>query len=374
MRTLLDYRPALRARTGVGEYVHELARALAASGPVDESVTLFSSSWRDRLDAGPTPSQPVVDRRVPVSVLNYGWHRLQWPPVEWLAGRSFDVVHAAHPIRLPSRLAAQVVTVHDLDFLEHPERTSAEIRRDYPALAPEHIRAADAVITVSRHTAAEVERLTGRPASRVTVAPLGRPDWPARAQEPADGILLFLGTLEPRKNVGTLVEAYAAIRQARRLRGQATPRLVLAGGHGAAADQIRARITQSDLAGAVDLPGYITPEARAGLYGQAVALVMPSHAEGFGLPALEAMTVGVPVVAAAAGALPEVVGPAGRLYDPRVPEALQAALDEVLDSASQRARMRELGLTQAREFSWARTAARTREAWHAAIDARKARA
>ena len=132
MRILVDYRPALRARTGVGEYIRQLVQAYTATHR--DEVTLFTSSWKDR----PTPTlgaelrAAVVDRRVPVSVLNYLWHRREWPPVELLAGR-VDVVHAAHPLLIPSRHAAQVVTIHDLFFLDHPERVRDEIRRDYPA-------------------------------------------------------------------------------------------------------------------------------------------------------------------------------------------------------------------------------------------------
>src|SRR5499426_3052184 len=102
MQILVDYRPALRARTGVGEYIRQLVRAYTAAHR--DQVTVFTSSWKDR----PTPATAaelgvrVVDRRVPVALLNYLWHRLEWPPIESLAGRA-DVVHAAHPLLIPSR-------------------------------------------------------------------------------------------------------------------------------------------------------------------------------------------------------------------------------------------------------------------------------
>src|SRR5688572_14473112 len=118
MRILVDYRPALRARTGVGEYIRHLVRAYSASHQDD--VAVFTSSWKDRpaTALGRELGARVIDRRVPVCVLNYLWHRAGWPPVEAVAG-SFDVVHAAHPLIIPSRHAAQVVTIHDLFFLEH---------------------------------------------------------------------------------------------------------------------------------------------------------------------------------------------------------------------------------------------------------------
>lgn len=375
MRILLDYRPALRQRTGVGEYVHELARAIVASSPraQPESLTLFSSSWKDRLASDVVPGAAVIDRRLPVQVLNFLWHRVGRPSAEWLTGQSFDVVHSAHPIRLPSRSAAQVVTVHDLDFLEHPERTRDEIRRDYPSLAPPHIRAADAVAVVSKHTAAEVRRLTGVAAEHIFVCPLGRPDWRCRDQEPASAPLLFFGTVEPRKNVGLLLDAYARLLERRRTQQRPTPRLVLAGGPGLGADALLHQARTPPLADHVDVLGYVSPDDRYGLYASALACIMPSHTEGFGLPALEAMTVGVPVVAANRGALPEVVGDAGLLFPAGDVEALTAALETVIDNPARRTRMREAGLIQSAEFTWAKTAERTREAWHHAVRRRSER-
>ncbi len=370
VRILLDYRPALRKRTGVGEYVHELARALVATTDAgrNESLTLFSSSWQHRLAADVVPGASVVDRRIPVRVLNLMWHRAQWPPIEMLAGGGFDIAHSAHPLLMPAGRAAQVVMVHDLDFIQHPERTHGEIRRDYPALAPTHIRAADAVAVNSRHTAAEVVRLTGVSAEQVFVCPLGRPDWAPRDAEPADAPLLFLGTIEPRKNIGLLLDAYERLLASRAARGLPTPKLVLAGGAGLGSDAILQRVREPGLAPHVDVRGYINPDARRDVYASAMMCIMPSHTEGFGLPALEAMTIGVPVLAADQGALPEVVGDAGVLFRSGDAEGLAAALDGLISSPERRLQLREAGLEQSRHFSWAHTAARTREAWAHAIE------
>jgi len=139
VRVLIDYRPALRARSGVGEYTHQLVKALLESYPASATgdplaLTVFSSSWKDRLvDTPDFRGADAIDKRVPVSLLNFAWHRLGWPPIEQLTGRDFDVTHSLHPLLLPARHAAQVITIHDLYFLAHPERTRAEIRRDYPA-------------------------------------------------------------------------------------------------------------------------------------------------------------------------------------------------------------------------------------------------
>jgi glycosyltransferase involved in cell wall biosynthesis len=369
VRIFLDYRAALRARTGVGETVHETARALIATAPPGEELVLFSSSWKDRLDTAAVPGARTIDRRVPVRVLNAGWHRLGRPTIEQLTGEDFDIAHAMHPLKLPATRAAQLVTLHDLDFLDHPERTRAEIRRDYPALAAAHANTADQVIAVSAHTAADARARFGLADNRVSICRPGAPAWPRRREEPADGCVLFLGTLEPRKNLGVLLDAYERLLAA----GTRLPRLVLAGRATEAAADIVAHARRPPLAGVVELPGYIEPDRRAALYERALVFVLPSHTEGFGMPALEAMTIGVPVIAANAGALPEAVGAAGALFTPGDAGELAATLAAICADPSRRDRMREAGWQHVAGFTWARTAQAVREAWRRAMEHRKAR-
>ena len=380
MRTLVDYRPALRSRTGVGEYVHELARALVRTAPANgssaDAVHLFSSSWSDRLPAEAVPGTVGVDCRWPVRLLNYAWHHWEWPPVEMVASflgarpdMRFDVVQSMHPLLMPSRHAAQIVTVHDLDFLDHPERTTAEIRRDYPRLARDHAQRADRVVVVSKFTAGQVEERLGVPPDRISICSPGAPAWSPRPAEPRDGYVLFFGTLEPRKNVGVLLEAYARLCA----RVPNVPGLVLAGRPAPGSEGWVERANAAPLAGKVDLRGYVAPEDRQALIAGATVLVMPSFMEGFGIPALEAMTLGVPVIASDRGALPEVVGDAGLLFNPEDAEALSQKLERVVSDPVLRRSMAARGPARATAFSWDQTAIRTRDAWQLAIEARKRR-
>lgn len=368
MRILLDYRPALRGRTGVGEYVHELARALVATCPPGEGLTLFSSSRKDRLAADVVPGARVIDKAISVSGLNFAWHRLGWPPVERITGETFDVVHASHPLLIPSTAAARLVTIYDLDFLDHPERTRAEIRRDYPPLAPDHARRADQVLTISEFTAREIARRLEVPPDRISIARPGAPAWQPRDREPDRGILLFLGTLGARKNLDVLLDAYERLIATR----PDAPQLVLAGAHTPESSGLVARATRAPLAGRVDLPGYVDDEARRALFDRAMLLVLPSHMEGFGLPVLEAMTAGVPVVVSNRGALPELVGDAGDVVDTATPEPLAAALARLIDDPRERQRRRETGLARARHFTWHAAAVATRDAWARAVDHHRA--
>ncbi|MPZ18058.1 MAG: glycosyltransferase [Luteitalea sp.] len=349
MRILLDYRPALRQRSGVGEYVHQLAGALADEGTHD--ITLFSSSWR-HVVVRPPSGTAVVDRAVPVRLLNFLWHRLERPSVEWLTGGAFDVVHAPHPLLLPSQRAARVVTIHDLAFLEHPEWTRHEIRRDYPALVRAHAQRADAIVTVSRAVARQVVERLGVAEERVGVCPHGAPPWQARDHVPTHGYLLFVGTLEPRKNVGTLLEAYARLVE----RHPTVPELVLAGAPTPAAQPWLEALARPPLVGRTRHVGYVEDSGRTSLYRDALMLVLPSWDEGFGLPVVEAMAAGVPVIVSNRGALPEVVGNAGVVVDAADSAALSAAMAELLEHPAQLETLRQRGILRAQQFTWAASA------------------
>ena len=371
MRILVDYRPALRERTGVGEYVHELAKALSSpkAEAWNDAITLFTNSWKDRpapaLASEMPPSVRVVDVRLPVRALVWAWNRLEWPPVEWFAGRN-DVVHSQSPLLIPSTHAAQVVTVHDLDFLRHPDQMTAEIRRDYPALARTHAARAHGVIVSSQYAAGEVIRELRLDASRVHICPPGPPAWSdgvrqRRTQVPAQHIL-FLGTLSLRKNVGTLLEAYA---QLRARMGDAPP-LVLAGHRTPASARWEARCQESPLKGHVVITGYVDTAKRIDLYEKALMLVLPSYEEGFGLPVLEAMACGVPVIVSSRGSLPEVAGAAAAPIDPDDAGGFADQMHAVLTgNASTRVAQ---GIAQASRYSWATCAAAARRAYQSAIE------
>jgi glycosyltransferase involved in cell wall biosynthesis len=373
VRILIDYRPALRERTGVGEYVTQLVRALVALPAAGEdrlAVSAFTSSWKDRPSPAAVEGARVIDRRVPVRLLNFAWHRLEWPPVELIAGARFDVAHSPHPLLMPSRAAAQVVTIHDLDFMAHPERTRAEIRRDYPVLARAHAHRAHHVIVPSHYTARQVERQFELSPERIGVCPHGSPQWDARTPGHPGAYILFLGTLEPRKNVGGLLDAYARLLS----REAAVPDLVLAGAATQAGGALIDRLAQPPLAGRVRWIGYVQPDERRKIYEGAQLLVLPSFDEGFGLPVLEAMSLGVPVVAADRGALPEVLGDAGLTVNPEDPEALACAIGRLVSDQALAAACSARGVLRARQFTWRRSAEAAVEAYrHACVEQRRRR-
>ena len=206
---------ALRNATGVGEYVHQARpRPSNATGIAGRRLTFFSSSWKDRPSSATgragLPRVVLLDLRLPVRVLNCELASCcAGRRSNWLTRRT-DSTWFTRPTRcwLPSRHSAQVITIHDLDFLSHPERTDAEIRRDYPRLVTDHARRADRILVPSAHTAAQVHHLLGIPAEHVSICPEGAPDWVplpvGSAGGDRHGYVLFVGTLEPRKNVPAL--------------------------------------------------------------------------------------------------------------------------------------------------------------------------
>jgi glycosyltransferase involved in cell wall biosynthesis len=372
LRVLVDYRPALRARTGAGAYMHGLVRAYTARH--DDDVAVFSSSWKDRVagDTGAALRARVVDRRVPVRWLNYLWHRRSWPPVEWLAG-SADVVHAAHPLLIPARDAAQVVTIHDLYFLSNPEATRAEIRRDYSELARAHARRADAVVTSSAYTRDALLAVFELDPARVHLVRPGAPTWRQLGHAPhapRDGYVLFIGTLDARKNLGVVLDAYEHLAA----HGRRVPRLMVAGGAGPGGEAWLERLKSGPLSTLADYRGYVPEPEREALFLGARAVVLPSWDEGFGLPALEAMTAGIPVVVSNRGALPEVVGEAGILVDPTEPQAWAEAIGRLAQDDVWADERGAAGLERARAFRWDDAADALHAAYTDAVQCRGRRA
>ena len=248
-----------------------------------------------------------------------------------------------------------MVTIYDLYFLGHAESTAAEVRRDYPSLAAAHARRADAVITISEHTAAQIQSRFGIEREAIAICPPGAPPWRPAEQYSSKGPILFMGTIEPRKNVGTLLRAYSELLT----RMRDAPPLTLAGKVAPACKDVVDQLSLPPLAGRASHVGYVSGPEREQLYRDASMLVLPSLEEGFGMTAVEAMTVGVPVVASNRGALPEVVGDAGVLVDP----ADRAWANRAIES----------GRARAKRFTWDASAARLVQAYATAAERRRAR-
>ena len=356
-----DVRPSLSRPTGVGTYVLGLLDRLPRQAPEDR-FTYFSASVKERYPSREwPPNVRMVDRKLPVRGLNLAWNRLGWPPLDRLAGADFDLVHSPNPLLVPARKGKKVVTLHDLFFLKSPEMVEGEVRRDYVALVREHVRRADGVLCVSEHTAAEARLLLDVPEEKIGVTPHGiepffretppRAEIDARLRRlalPAGGIL-YIGSDEKRKNLVTLVMAYLALARKRR----DLPSLILAG-PGSSWAQGGSRVGPQILS-----TGWLEREDIRALLAASRMLVLPSLEEGFGLPVVEAMAAGLPVVCSRGSALSEVAGDDALLVEPRDANAIARAIARLVDDRALADDLRVRGRERSLQFDWDRTAAQT---------------
>jgi glycosyltransferase involved in cell wall biosynthesis len=346
----IDFRPALSRATGVGRYFQGLVSGLAAIDRENEYL-LFSSSLKERPRHESRPSNfRLVDRRVPVRFLNALWHRLELPSLDWLAGRSIDVTHSPTALVLPSRRARSIVTVCDLFFLDHPEATSGEIRRDYRTLARSHVRKADAVVAISDTTANDAASKLDLPRERIHVVHAGIDerflDPTYRVNGSAPPYLLAVATEEPRKNLTTLLEALAILRK----HGW-EGRLKIAGGPGIDTPRIGEAIARLELEPVVSRLGYVDAESLPALYRGARALVTPSLWEGFGLPLLEAMATSTPIIASDIPVHREVAKDAAIFVSSQGPEDVARGIESVWSDDALRSRLESAGAERVRPIS-----------------------
>jgi glycosyltransferase involved in cell wall biosynthesis len=358
-----DGTPLLGPKTGVGWYTHDLIDAVARRAP-DDDLLVFPISWRTarmlRLDPPHRPNVRVTRRVTPARPLWALWDRVPFPPVEWLV--DCDVFHATNFICPPSLKVPTVVTVHDIGFVRHPESVTPAIRR-MAHLLPTVLRRASVVIAVSAFTREELAWWMPEIADRIVVIHNGSH---RRSVAPSDpGIAagapyaLLLGTLEPRKNVTLALDAL------RILRSQGTDlRLVLAGSPSAQFD-LAAELDRRGLGPPeVVQTGYVDDARMAALMRGASLLAFPSLYEGFGMPVVEAMEAGIPVVGARAGATPEVAGDAALLVDPHDAEGFADSMQRVVTDEVLRSRLIDAGKARAALFSWDRAAAAALRIYH----------
>jgi glycosyltransferase involved in cell wall biosynthesis len=364
MRIAMDATPLLGQRSGVGNYVQGLLDGLAAldDGP-EVLLTLFSIRGAV---PGPLPARTrPAPRRAPARLLRRTWSRWAWPPAELLTGR-VAAFHGTNFVLPPLAAAGGVVTVHDLAYMKYRETVTGDAAQ-YADLVPAALRRGATVIAVSRAMAGEVADEYGIPDHRITVAHHGvDPVWAAAEPPPAadrerlglpDRYVLYMGNMEPRKNLGTLLRAHTAARRA----DLAVPRLVLAGPAGWGD---RWQGTPPDPRDTV-AAGYLSgPDLRRVVAG-AAAVCMPSHYEGFGLPVLEAMATGRPVLASDIPAHREVAGGHATLLPPDDADAWASALTALPDRPVNSAALR----AHAANFTWRASAAAHVEAYRAAAEA-----
>jgi len=362
----IDLRLHSYAPGGISQYARRLTQALAPH-LAPETLTLVPHR-RERA---------LLD--VPDARVYRAWtpphHRLE----RWLLGAELlplrlDLFHSTDFIPPAWGARRTVITVHDLNFLYYPQYLTADARRYYNDQIAWAVTRADAILADSYATHRDLERLLHVDLARVTVTHLAadahfRPLPPEEVApvlaryglEP--GYLLFVGTWEPRKNLPGLLEALAQLHA----RGEKRV-LVIAGRPGWLYDEVFARVQSLRLEPWVRFIEQVPGVDLVGLYNGALLLAMPSFYEGFGLPALEALQCGTPVVVADRASLPEVVGIAGMLVDPDDPTTIADACWRIVHDAALRARLQAAGQDQVKAFTWEETARRTLEVYRRVLN------
>ena len=342
-------------------------RALAERDDVE--LVGVAARHGDPPDQPFTPPIEVAHLGLPRLALYEAWHALRWPSVESATG-PVELVHAT-AIAVPPTDAPLVMTIHDLAFLANPSQATRHGLRFFKRGTELARRHADLVLVPSDATATEC-RAAGFDPERIRVVPWGVDIAPvheadvvaARERHGLDRpYVLFVGTIEPRKNITALLRAYALLRE----RYRVTTGLVLAGGVGWQSEQIFEEVEQLDLTDHVTFLGRVNNGDLLYLYNLARCLAHPALYEGFGLTPLEAMASGTPVVVSNVSSLPEVVGDAGLLVDPNDVEDLAVALQRVLTDDALHATLREKGLARASVFSWQRAAQETMAIYQRAL-------
>jgi glycosyltransferase involved in cell wall biosynthesis len=355
-------------RAGIHQYILQNLRNLprVEDGP---QYILFARHLEELKSHLPgmrvTPSRWPTERRL----VRIVWEQVAWP---WLAARrKLDLLHGMAFVTPVSSPCPTVVTVYDLSFIHYPDRFPTIQRIYLASQTARSCRKARRVITISESSRRDVHRLFGVPLGRIDVVRPGvdnrfRPlstavveDFRRRLSLP-ECFVLHVGTLQPRKNIPVLLEAFARV-------ARENLQLVLVGGKGWLFDEIFRQVEILGLQDKVRFTGYVADSELPLWYNAAAMMVFPSVYEGFGMPVLEAMACGTPVIGANSSSIPEAAGKAAILFDPQDVDELADRMTAVLDDADIPARMRELGFEQARQFSWERAGRETAAVYQRAL-------
>jgi glycosyltransferase involved in cell wall biosynthesis len=360
MRIGIDLTHTYQRQGGIPRYGLELARALLSIDQGNEYVWFFRGETRPEL-AG-------LGARMHVSPIRHQVFCEQtWL---YLAARQarLDILHLtgfAGPLMYKG---AAVATLMDMTQFLHPETMKFKQALYWRWLFPLSLKRKQAIVTISDHSRQDASRLLGIPLEKITSIPLAcsyefwqekspsQLDETARRLNLPEKYFLLVGAMEPRKNHSRVLEAYARFRK----KNRALPHLVFAGGHGWRYASTRRRLAELELTDHVHFIGTVSDGDLACLYRRAEALLYPSLYEGFGLPILEAMASGCPVITSNVSSMPEVAGEAALLVAPQDVGEIASAMEDILDPSIAR-RLREKGWSQARQFSWEKTAQQTLE-------------
>ncbi len=365
MRITIDYTAAIRQGAGIGSYVRNLVAALLAQD-IDNQYMLLTSEHPT--PEHPFPSAPNVHGRsifIPDRYLNIFWYRWRLPLPATLFSGATDLYHGPDFVLPPlGKKVRKIVTIHDLAFLEHPEYAVPSLAAYLRKVVPESVAAADVVATVSHEVSRTLIEHFQTPREKITVIPNGVAAYFRRITDPLilnatrhkfglkHPLVLGVGTLEPRKNHLGLIKAFYQAQKKK----QGPALLAIAGGQGWLYEETQKLVAELKLERKVRFLGRVTDLELITLYSMADVFAFPSFFEGFGIPPLEAMACGAPVITSNTSSLPEVAGDAALLVDPNDINALAQAILNILGNEQLRAELVQKGYQQVQKYTWATSA------------------
>jgi glycosyltransferase involved in cell wall biosynthesis len=366
----IDYTPAYEQGGGIGRYVRELVAALSRIDTQTEYRLFVSGAARAALPQPPAPNFQWRPTRISPQWFARLWHRARIPlPVEAFAGR-VDLYHATDFVLPPTLPGTRtLLTVHDLSFVRVPEAASPSLKAYLDVVVPRSVRRADHILADSTATKNDLMELYGTPHDKITVLlsgvdsrfhPVNDPAVRAQVREryklPETPYVFSVGTVQPRKNYGRLIQALARLRD-----NGLDVDLVIAGGRGWLEDPIYETIRAEGMDGHAHFIGFANEADLPVLYSGAACVAMPSLYEGFGLPVLEAMACGTPVVTSNVSSLPEVAGDAALTITPTDLDALTEALRQLIADSALRETLIQRGYERAKQFTWEASARHLRQ-------------
>lgn len=372
MKVALELQPCCGRRSGIGTYTYELARRLKNQDGLEFCGNLFNFAGRnDNTAALQGIGMPVRENRV----LDYGVYRRIWNllPVTYQQLFPESDLTVCFDYIVPPRVTGKVMTtLHDLTYIRYPQTMKRRNRRRLERGLPATLERCDHIVAISEFSKREVMELLQVPKEKISVI-YGAPSIPEETVpfsklkvrwNITQPYLLYVGTIEPRKNLVRLLRAFRLLKKEQGIPHQ----LVLAGGMGWNSKEIAALTEEPAIRESVVLTGYVSGPEKNALYENAHAFLFPSLYEGFGLPPLEAMTFGCPVVCANAASLPEVAGKAAQMVDPMSELSIAEGIWRVLSDEAYSAGLVQLGYEQIKEFSWEASAQRLLETCKAVLE------
>lgn len=369
MKIGIEATAAVKKLGGVSEYTYNLIKALAKIDQKNDYELVNFSFFRGDLEEFPElpPNFKIKNINIPNKILNFFWNNFNWLKLDYFLP-DCDVIFCPNFLVPPTRNRDLIFTVHDLSFLHFPNWFLKEDQIKFKTALEKNLPRAKKIIAVSKNTKKDLVEILKVNPEKIAVTPLAADEIfhkKLNSQKQIEVLaeykilepyILYLGTLEPRKNVSRLVEAFANL-------SKKFPKLnlVLAGRKGWLYEEIFQKVRDFNLSDKVIFTDTVAKDERPYLYAGAEVFVYPSLFEGFGLPPLEAMACGAPVVTSNLSSIPEVVGKAALFIDPYNVEEISLVIEKILKNPRLRADLIKKGKIQAKKFSWEKTAEKTLE-------------